>query len=1275
LSVQDLTDFGGTERFHIRRRIGAGGMGVVYEAFDRDRGHPVALKTLQRADAAAIYRLKREFEALHDVAHPNLVVPYEVVSAADQWFLTMELVDGVDFISHVRENAESSGAETLSSPPPDAVVTEITPGRGAAVTPPPPAPAHLPPLNLDRLRAALRQLAEGVCTLHDAGKLHRDIKPSNVLVAEKGRVALLDFGLVGDQAPDPGQTTTEGTVGTPAYMSPEQAAGHSATPASDWYAVGVMLYEALTGRLPFTGSALHILSAKQLEDPKPPSAIVSGAPDDLNDLCMELVRRRPGSRPAGREVLRRLGGAAVRELPAPENARRTAAAPFAGRGRHLAALGDAFAASRTGRPVLVYAHGRSGFGTTALVHHFLDDLRERREAIVLAGRCYERASVPYKAVDPLIDALSRHLMHLPRAEAVELMPRYIQALARLFPVLRRVEAVAAAPRVVLAPDPQELRRHAFGALKELLARIGDRRPLVLYIDDLQWGDLDSGALVAELLRPPDVPAMLLVAGYRSEDAESSPVLGALRGPEALPGADVRELQVGALAPDEAREIALALLGRDDAAARARAEAIAGESEGSPFFVVELVRYLKAAEAQGDAGAAVVTLEQALEARLAPLTEPSRRVLEAIAASGRPLAQGVAMHAAGLASEERVALESLRTRHLIRTRGARDVDAVELYHDRIRQAVLARLEPARLQALHRHLADALEAAALVEAREARGRADPEVIAEHLLAAGDRTRAGEYAARAAAEAAEALAFDRAARLYRLALELRSGPGSEDGSARELQTRLGDALANAGRGAEAAEVYLRAGEDAPAAQALELRRRAGEQYLRAGHVDEGLEVLRAVLAAIGMRLARTPQRALASMLFRRARSALRGIRYTERAAAGPGEDFSRIDACWSVAMGLSMVDTIRGADYQARHLVLALDAGEPYRVARALATEVGYAALTGGRARKKTERLLRTAAEIAARIDHPHALGLAKLAAGLASFCFGQWREARDAFERAEAVLRERCTGVAWEINTAQYMRNLALLYCGGWGELFRRGPILSEEAQQRGNLYAVYSLRLTYGVLAGLAADDVEAARKEVREASARWSRQGFQLQHYWALLAETFTDLYTGDGHAARERIAAGWFQMKRSLLLRIQVIRGQMRFMRAFAALAAAAQSGPATVAGRSLLRSAERAARRIAGENAAWCQPMALLVRAGVAAARGHANAAVAILDEAARAFDGAEMAMWAAAARRQRGDLVGGEEGLALVRAADAFMSGEGIKNPARIAAMLAPGFGQPA
>jgi hypothetical protein len=650
------------------------------------------------------------------------------------------------------------------------------------------------------------------------------------------------------------------------------------------------------------------------------------------------------------------------------------------------------------------------------------------------------------------------------------------------------------------------------------------------------------------------------------------------------------------------------------------------------------------------------LDEVLWRRVVRLPEPSRSLLEVVAVSGRPLREADAYQAAGLSAENRAALAVLRTGHLVRGTGPGEQDELETYHDRIAETVIAHLPPGQLEGWHRQLAVTLEAS---------GHGDAETLAVHFQAASEHSRAGHYYALAAGRAAAALAFDRAATLYRASLELRSLEGAED---RELRTRLGNALANAGRGLEAAREYQAAARGANAALALELHRRAAIQSLISGHIDEGLAALRTVLAAVGMKLAPTPRRALLSLLLRRAQLRLRGLGYQERDPSQlSAEHLSRIDICWSVAVGLSIVDTIRAADFQTRNLLLALRAGEPYRIARALAWEAAHQANAGGPARRRTARLLQAAEALAKRIDHPHALGMATLATGIAGYMEGRWKNGREFSERAEEIFRTRCTGVAWELDTAQSFSLWSLFFLGEVAELNRRLPVLLKEARERGDLYAATNLGTFVGHLTWLAADDPKGAQDDLRELMGRWSRQGFHVQHLTGLMGQLQIDLYNRDG-AAWKRITEQWPALARSLFLRVQVVRIFMLHLRARSALAAAAGAADP----RSFLRAAERDARRLEGEKMHWSGPLAQLIRAGVAARRGDTAGAGVLLENAVKGFDAADMGLFAATTRRRQGQLFGGNAGRDLIGQADSWMAGQQIKNPSRMTAMHVPGFG---
>ena len=1318
MSDSSGSEFSGTDRYRIRRTLGIGGMGVVYEAWDNQRGIPVALKTLRKVDPGALMRFKREFRAIADVSHPNLVALYELVAEGEPFF-TMELVEGADFLRWIG-HATWPGADTQTGAPDAPESSSIDVAEEAAVVPPKqlterpravapedstpdPAEFRRPPedttrprtfgrkvrlgdpdgtrIDHARLRHALKQLCDGVAALHGLGLLHRDIKPSNVLVTAEGRLVLLDLGLVTMMAPS--EASVERYVaGTGAYMSPEQASARKLTEASDWYSVGVMLYEALTGVRPFRGNFEEVVRAKQLSEPPPPSRVRPAVPADLDALCTDLLRLRPQQRPSEEEILRRVGSPRrPRGLADAERAGTRGGPVFVGRGKELGWLQGAFKTAAAGHGMTVHLHGDSGMGKSALLRRFADDVTRDASAVVLGGRCYERESMPYKAIDSVIDSLSRFLRSLSPERVDAVLPRDVHALARVFPVLRQVEAIALAPgRAVDGPDPQQLRQRAFDALREFLSRIADRHPLVVAIDDLQWGDLDSVQLLLALTRPPDAPALLLVVSYRSTEM-STPHLVALRKAQglALEGdglamkrhqavGPVLDLQMEPLSAEEAVRLAGELVGSEGAE---RVRAVAAESRGSPFFVQELARYLlekrtredepsagdsgwleRAADTaaldlatsdwarEGVAEGVRLRLDEVMQERLGRLSEDARALLETVAVAGRPLPRALARRAASLPGTETTAVLALRQAHLVRSRGTGEDSAIEPYHDRIREAVLASLPNYQLRERHLRLALALEGSR---------QADPEALTEHFCGAGHLERAGEYAEQAAEQAGEALAFDRASMLYRLAIRLRPPPTPMD--ARRLMGGLATVLANAGRSAEAAEAYREAAEATTGAEALELRRLVADHLLRAGHFDEGIAALRLVLSEVGMRLPDGPRAALVALLARRARLRLRGLAWTSTEEAElPARDRFAIDLCWSVAAGLAMADPIRGSDFQTRSLLLALNAGEPKRVARALAMEGAYLAAVGGNkgAKERAHGLIEDSLALAESLGLPEGVAFARTSKGVAYFEEGRWSEARAELQRAEELLVDRCTGVAWELATTRHFLCLVFEMMGDLAEFARRVPEYVRDAEERGDRFTATSFRNGNLNLAWLVMNDVEGARRAHAEAMAPWyGTSDYLLQHYEGLYAQVAIDLYVGDGGSAWLRIEDAWPALRKSGLLNIQQLKLEVLFLKGRAAILAALHPHPEGDLGvdrdpsleaqgdevlptrTSLLSTAARIARRIEKEKMGWAVPLALLLRAGVAAGRERWPEARSALASAAERLEAVDMRFLATAVR----------------------------------------------
>ncbi len=1255
------------QRFDLIRMIGKGGMGTVFEAFDRLRNARVALKLLSHFGPTQLYLFKQEFRSLANIVHPNLVGLHELLSEKDTWFFTMDLIEGKGFLDYVRGellrpldttiySSSVGGLDSTFAPhssPDDSIVLSERLG---------PSLAELPPAAELRLRRSLGGLAAGVTALHAAGKVHRDLKPSNVMVRGDERVIILDFGLVMDVAPgadDP--ALRDHVTGTIPYLSPEQAAGAQLTPASDWYSVGVMLYEALTGHYPFGGSIAQILDAKRGKLPRPPVQVAPGIPPDLDALCRRMLSTSPADRPSDEEIMTVLGvqAEATTELTS------TAAlggeeARLVGRDDLNRKLSEAYDACLAGKPVLVRVQGPSGMGKSALVRSFLSDLQQEG-TVVLSGRCYERESVPYKALDPLVDRLTRYLLTLPPERVEALMPRHVRALAQVFPVLDRVPAARdAVRRSDTALDARELRRRAFGALRELLARLAEQVPLVLAIDDLQWGDVDSALLLQELLRPPDPPSVLLVASFRSDVAEGNLVLLPLLEHGSREGETAYDIPVGPLPADEAERLALTHLAPTLSDRSPLAAHIARESGGIPFFVEELSRFaaLSASEGTTFVGGELVSLDEYTRKRVARLPAEARLLVEVVAVAGHPLPLEAACRASGQETIPWDSVRLLQAAHMVSTRGLHGGQRVECYHDRIREAVSAAVESDRKQGLHRMLASTLESIPDIES---------DLLALHYRECGELIRAATYARRAADQAVASLAFDRAAALYRAALSMGAWSPAEQAA---IQKALADTLANAGRGVEAAEEFLRLATAADPGAGWRLQLQAADQLLRVGHVDRGKTILGDVLKRFGMKIPASNAAAIAAYFWFRARLKLRSQRFVRRNQEEvPSYLLDRIDACWAVSLGFGLVDPMRASSFQFRCLLYSLQAGEPYRIARSLASESAYSAAFGGKGFGRADELLEQAEHLAREANSTHALAIVRVCGAIAAFQQGNWTVTLQRAHEAEQICIEKLTNVAWELRTARIYQLAALGWMGRFGECRTRTREMVADALGRNDLHTVNHMRAGSMLHLGLMQDDPEGAIKDIAECVGDMSHSAFTLLHFYALRSRVCIELYLSNAREAVRLADELVYKTGRSTAGRIALTRIYVLEMLANSRLCAAGSVLPVEAAVATVLKCSQQAE----AIGLPWTHALAALWRGQAAASSGRPDDAHRHLEAALSRFDQLDMKLYSAAAKCLIGETLGGESGRTLGESALSSIGSEGVKRPDRVIAMVAPRIGR--
>jgi predicted Ser/Thr protein kinase len=1190
---------GSNQRFEIVSPLGAGHLGYVYRALDRVLGTDVALKTLRELSPEQMYRIKTEFRAVSQLSHPNLVQLHELFVEHDACFFTMELVDGVDFVQTVQAAGDLAA-------------------------------------RLDRVLELAPRLADGLAALHASGRVHRDVKPSNVLVDARGRVVLLDFDLAAVRRTGASLGTA---VGTFAYMAPEQVWG-AAGPSADMFSVGAVIYEALTGKLlpPTTGRGSAAMAGVLARDiPEPVASVVA----ELLDA--------PGRRPSARQLRERLhahaGPAVAAHLPELE---------FVGRADEARHLRRVMLLAEGARVAIV--SGPSGIGKTALMRHVLAGAPSG--TLCLEAVCHPRERVAFNGLDSIVDGLTDALCGMEAAERAALIGDDAHALAKLFPVLSRVPGVDA--HLAAPADRVEQRRAGATGLRILMSRLATSRPMVLWIDDMQWIDDDSAALIGDLMRPPDPPVLCLVLCHRAES--NAPLVHQMERFGCLH----MELRVDALslAPlpaGDARQLVAHALAQGHTVADS-AQQIIEEANGSPFLLLTLAAY--AARPAAHASEAHVSLDAVLDAELEALGDGSREILAAAALCGRPTERGALLRAAGSGEAARPLIAQLENRRLLRTRPVRGEIHVEMYHDRIRAALEAKLAGREASRRHLQYAESFERDGL----------EPAVLAHHLHLGGALERASCAAEDAGRRADRAFAFAGAAEHFARA---RAWAGEAAcGADREhlLLEAEAEAWGKAGRLEASGELYLKAAARRAGVAQLSLRQRAVDQLLGGGSFDRAEPELRALLADLDLRCPRAPARAVASAMVHLVRGVLRSRSPRPASAI----EALRIDVAYGAGRRLVDVDAARGAYLSALALSRARRVHDPFRLARSLCVGGGaVGALGGSLFQRLGAKLMREASSIAAELESDALHGMIDVALGEIHMLAGHWRESVAHFDAGVARLLA-ARGHTFECTTGRRLVLRSLEELGELDRVYRDARRLLDDATSERNLYG------ELGACEGLAhvliaRDDPKRAREQLGLGAERLTRRDLHMQHLYLARSHAFCDLYEGDADGAAARLDAVITKLRGTAMLQIPLIRVDVTSLGGRIAIARATATdgsrGTERSAPRSPMRSerssdALRAARRaeaaLRRERRVDAELRARLLRAGILSL-DDPRAAAREIAGAERLAEQLGMKLTSACAARRRAEW--GREDLAD---ADAVLAGMGVAVPQRMSALMIPGRG---
>jgi len=695
------------DRYEIIDELGRGGMGVVYRARDPQLNREVAIKLVAPSllTPETEQRFKSEAQIVARLDHPSIVAIHDFGQHEGSLFFVMPVVQGTSLRQLLKEGVLRLG-EILDIGLAVGEVLEYSQARGV---------------------------------------IHRDIKPENIMVQRQEggglRVRVMDFGLA-RATEATGVTRTGMLVGTMAYLSPEQASGRPLDTRSDIYSLATVLYECVTGDVPFAGDMQSMLYRVVHEIPQPARDRGAQIDEELDRILLGCLAKDPAQRPARpgdlvaalrryraglRESEQNKSIMLTRSIVAP----RVALAPFVGRKDESRELQQRLNAAVAGECQFVVVSGEAGVGKTRLLDD-LEKIAHARQIRVLHGRCVEQdGSFPYYGFCEAIQEYFRQRDPGTSAGAPADVSDLAADLIALFPTLGEIDAFRSGSGgdIPTAPGSEtrqpENRAQVFELLARTLVRLAAGKPLVLLLEDLHGAEVSIEALRYIVRRLGPTPT-LIVGTYRSQEVDRRHPLTAML--EGFQGdRHFIHLNLRPLSQSEHRELLSTLTGGAQVSA-AMAERLFESTEGNPYFTKELVRSLMDAgtlirDATGiwslSGGAEIssnglpATIQQAVEKRVARLPETLREVLATAAVMGKTfdfkdlesLVEGDAGDKGDADVES--AVDRLIQEGLVEEERQSRGDTLAFTSGVVREVLYAELSRRKRRSLHRRYAERLE----------------------------------------------------------------------------------------------------------------------------------------------------------------------------------------------------------------------------------------------------------------------------------------------------------------------------------------------------------------------------------------------------------------------------------------------------------------------------------------------------------------------------------------------------------------------------------------
>jgi predicted ATPase/DNA-binding SARP family transcriptional activator len=727
------------DRYRFEDEIGRGGMSVVYRAHDTLLERDVAVKVMSAAELGTEgrARLLHEARSAAGLNHPNIVTVHDVGEADGSPFIVMELVEGESLY-----DLKVAGSRS--------------------------------PQAMDEVVAVARQICAALEHAHAHDVIHRDLKPENVMITPDGAAKLMDFGLARSMA---SRLTGEGTVtGTVFYLAPELALGQGFDGRADLYALGVMLYELTTGRLPFVGDDPLAVISQHLHAPVvPPRAKNDQIPPPLDALIVRLLSKDPADRPASAaEVLALLEQPGLLDTDAvPAEGlsvlERIERGRMVGRERELQEARALWNQALSGQGRMLLISGGPGVGKTRLVRELVTQA-EVSGGRALVGASYAEGGVPYA---PFARILRRALENAPIGDLG--LPEFVLPdLITLAPALRlNYPEIKPSPAL---DDPKAEQHRLSESLVLLVTALSKRVPLMLVLEDAHWADSSTLFLLRHLARRTRRRRVMIAATYREVELDQARPFHEMLldlNRERL----ATRLKLPRLDRDQTEELLAVLL--DEEITPEFLDGIYRETEGNPFFVEEVCKALM--ESGGlwyedgrwhrpsiDELGIPQSVRVAIQSRVRALPTEAQETLRLAAILGREFEFVTLAEASKLDEDALIdALESAERAQLIEELSGQRGETFAFVHALFASTLVEGLRALQRRRLHRRAASAIEI--LYPDDDSR----LEALAHHYSQAGEAEKAAGYLLKAGERARKLYASEEAVDHYRQALALLDEP----------------------------------------------------------------------------------------------------------------------------------------------------------------------------------------------------------------------------------------------------------------------------------------------------------------------------------------------------------------------------------------------------------------------------------------------------------------------------------------------------------------------